>query len=141
MKKLTLIGFIFLVPAISQAATFQEMTPDVIKGVTIRWEYKFGFKSSPTSPEEIVTATKDSCDRPVKHSDGQPLFPPAIICFKTEAEARADAQKDADKFEADFIAAGHKTEDIEDWKAKKIKTIDSPRNSSLWDKLKKAVGQ
>ena len=141
MKKLLFI--IFLIPSIAHAATFASVTPDIIKDMTVRWEYQFTFKSSPTSPPEIYNTRRDSCTRPIKHSNGKPLLPPPLVCFNTEAEARAGAQIEADAFEKKFIAVGHKTEDIEDWKVGKIKTIDKPAPApSLWSRIvKKATGQ
>jgi hypothetical protein len=106
MKKLSLLFLIaLLIPALSRAADFIDVTPTVVHGVTISWEYRFSYKSSFLAPSLTVYGHQDSCDRPMladpvtgKPTD-KPGIPPAIMCWKTEADARIEAQKEADAFE------------------------------------------
>lgn len=107
MRKLLVLVFVALFAAApARAATFKSMEPTVVHGVTISWEYQFTFKSSVLAPSEIVYGHQDSCDRPMiadpktGKPTNRPGIPPAILCFKTESEARIEAQKEADQFEA-----------------------------------------
>jgi hypothetical protein len=106
MKKLSILllaSFLFALPA--RAADFVSVTPTIIKGMATSWEYKYSFKSSPKAQSALVYGHQDACDRPMRHDPATgklsnlPLLPQPIICFKTEAEARVQAQKDADTFE------------------------------------------
>lgn len=99
MKYAILFLAIILASTTAHAATFVSVTPTVVKEKVISWEYTFSFKSSPLAPSEIVYGHQDACDRPLSRVTGQPLLPVPIMCWKTEVEARAEAQKEADVFE------------------------------------------
>lgn len=90
---------IFFLCHTANASEFVSVTPVTAKDIVIAWEYKFSFKSSALAPSAIVYGHQDACDRPLSRVTGQPLLPVPIMCWKTEVEARAEAQKEADVFE------------------------------------------
>jgi hypothetical protein len=98
--------------------------PIVISSIEARWEYQFSFKSSLLAPTEIFHNFEWNCQLPMVpdpkdplHKPGHPLYPQHAECYNSEAEARVAAQKQADEFEAKYIADGNSTTMIE---AKKL---------------------
>jgi hypothetical protein len=99
MKKTFTIALCVLLFNSANAADFKSVTPEVVNGMTVGWDYDYYFKSSILAPSAVVFNGQASCDRPIVHSTGKPLLPVPFVCFKSEAEARAEAQKEADQFE------------------------------------------
>ena len=77
------------------------------------WSYVFTVKTQSALMGTPLNVTEYMCNGPINHRTKEPLLPRGTVCYNSEPEARAAAQKEADKFEADKIANGESSTAIE----------------------------
>jgi hypothetical protein len=110
MKYLIAFIIVFSVSA-AHAATF-----DNVKDASgMLWIYQFQVKDKASKNSTPVTIYEKNW-RYYQTSNPNlqaKMFIQMTDCFKTEDEARVDAQKKADKYEVDFIANGMSSDHVE----------------------------
>jgi len=100
MKKLAIITLTILAVSFpANAYTTHKVTPVVVKGVTVVWEYEFYFTKPPSAEHGSVFIEVYSCASPINHRTGQPLLPHYKGCVNSKAEADVEAGKEAGLFE------------------------------------------
>jgi hypothetical protein len=103
MKYFILAALIASLAPPVNAATFKsvkEVHPIQGNSFIAGWSYEFYWSSPAGAPAAIEHTHEENCYRP-RTPDGKLLFPDVRKrCFNTEAEARVDAQKEADIYEA-----------------------------------------
>ena len=115
MNRYALLLFI-LFPFAANASTFVSEQETDVDPRGILWDYVFKVQTGPHDTPTDLLVTEYSCYKIQKHQTVRITTKP-WKCFETEAAARAQALKEASIFEANLIASGKSSTEIEKFKA------------------------
>jgi hypothetical protein len=108
IKHFLIILAITMICFSARAATFVDVQEHVYK-----WDYHFSVKSSSLAVSTPLNVWEIDCIAERKTVGPKVPIMPFPTCFDTEAEARVDAQKQADAYEHNLIKNGFSTTVIE----------------------------